>query len=177
MYYTVAEVAERTGLSKTSIYNRLQLDEFKRHTTKKQGITYITENGLKLIYDSINNFTNDFESTESRENDCESENQFSVEQLFITHLQKENDNLWDELQEKNHQINKLSQLVENGQVLLKEKPTQEMQLLEERCMELDEKLVTVKEKMAERNHRKNQEEEEKKPSFFARIFHLEKANL
>ncbi len=159
MNYTVAEAAEKTGLSKTSIYKRLQTDELKQHTAKKQGITYITENGLKLIQESMNHFTNNCNNLENEKSKIFFFS--SIHDNYINYLKSENERLWG-------QIEKLSQLVENGQVLLKEKQIQDVQLLQEHCIEVDEKIINVKEKMSERSEKKSQ----KKKNFFERLFSI-----
>ena len=69
------------------------------------------------------------------------------------------------MQGKNNQIEHLSRLVENGQVLLREKPKQDIQLLQEHCMKTDEKLMQIKERLAE-----TQEQPENKKGLFSRIF-------
>ena len=53
MFYTVSEVADLTNLSKVSIYNKLKLSEMKKHITKKQGVTYIDDEGLKKIKEDL----------------------------------------------------------------------------------------------------------------------------
>ena len=53
MLYTIAEVSELIGLSKVSIYKKLKVKELEVHLSKKQGITYITEQGFNLIKDNL----------------------------------------------------------------------------------------------------------------------------
>ena len=126
MFYTVAEIAVLTGLSKVSIYNKLKLKELKPFIVKKKGITYITEDGLKLINEGLNTFTDEIEiGTEEQQETAENwdfKESKDIKDEYINSLKIENDRLWLEMKEKNKQIEKLSQLVENGQVLLREQP-------------------------------------------------------
>lgn len=151
MFYTVAEIAVLTGLSKVSIYNKLKLKELKPFIVKKKGITYISEEGLKLINEGLNTFTDEIEidteeSSEMAENGDFKESK-DIKDDYINYLKTENQRLWAEMEEKNNQIAKLSQLVENGQVLLREKPQQDIQLLQEHFDQTDEKILQVRSKM------------------------------
>lgn len=154
MFYTVAEVAELTNLSKVSIYNKLKLKELKPYVTKKQGVTYIDDQGLKLIKNSLSSFNMKLNIDTEKPSEMAETQDFkeglNVKDDYLNYLKMENERLWNELQEKNNQIDKLSQLVENGQVLLREKPIQDMQLLEEHCDQIDEKIIQVKERMQEK---------------------------
>ena len=67
---------------------------------------------------------------------------------------------------KNNQIEHLSRLVENGQVLLREKPKQDIQLLQEHCMKTDEK-INAKLKNVLQKPKSNPEN---KKGLFSRIF-------
>lgn len=49
MLHTVAEISKLIGLSKVSIYIRLKLKEMEPYIIKKQGVTYIDEEGFSLI--------------------------------------------------------------------------------------------------------------------------------
>lgn len=151
MFYTVAEIAVLTGLSKVSIYNKLKLKELKPFIVKKKGITYLTEDGLKLINEGLNAFTDEIK-IDMEEPSGEAENGDFTESIdikddYINYLKAENERLWAEMEEKNNQIEKLSQLVENGQVLLREQPKQDIQLLQEHFNQTDEKIIQVRERM------------------------------
>ena len=68
------------------------------------------------------------------------------------------------MQEKDDQISKLIDLNKNSQILLKEKPHEDIILLEEHFEEMDNKLIDIKEKMLDRK-KMNQ-----KKGFFNKIF-------
>lgn len=170
MFYTVAEIAVLTGLSKVSIYNKLKLKELKPFIVKKKGITYLTEDGLKLINEGINSFTDEMEiDTEEPYEMAENEDFKDFKDIkddYINYLKTENERLWAELQERNNQISKLSQLVENGQVLLREKPLQDIQLLKEHFGQTDQKIIHVRERMQS----KQEDHEMEHKSFWSKLF-------
>ena len=162
MVYTIKKVSELVNLSKASIYNRLKSHELQKHITKKQGVTYLDEIGLKLIQSSLKDFEEvdikDFKikpSNGALDDEIATDIDVSImDNDYRNHLKIENEKLWDELQEKNLQlkdkdlqIHELHKLVENSQVLLKEKPHQDVLQLEEHFQDLDNKLIEIKEKM------------------------------
>lgn len=155
MSYTVAEVAELTELSKVSIYNKLKLKEFKPYVSKRKNITYIDDTGLKMIKDSLNADINDFKgfndiNIDNTINDYIEplEGVLNIKDDFINYLKEENERLWNELEEKNNQINTLNKLIENSQILLKDKENkQDLLQLEEHFIELDNKLSDLRENL------------------------------
>lgn len=171
MLYTVAEVSNLTSLSKVSIYNKLKLKELDPYISKKQGITYISEDGLNLIKDSLNLNDDPLNSLNNKYIDNTSNDEISTdtEDLnlkddYIKYLKLENQRLWEELQEKNSQINGLNRLVENGQVLLKEHIKEDPILLEEHFQDLDNKLMDLRDQIEQR---KNEQEQK---GLFQKIF-------
>ena len=158
MQYTVAEVAEIINLSRVSVYNKLKQDALKPFIDKKQGVTYISEEGLKLIKDGLTTSVNNFNEEEQEQQENIEDEPFKEDLTltldYVNYLKAENERLWAELQEKNNQINNLSRLVENGQVLLKDKPQQDVGLLQERCDQTDEKITQAKERMQDKQTEK-----------------------
>jgi hypothetical protein len=183
MFYTVAQVSELTNLSKVSIYNRLKTKEFKKHMTKKQGITYIDEDGLNLIKDDLIFKDDQFKGIEEEpqqqayREDSKQDNTTLEEDLLkqnkdlINALLKQLEEKDIQLKEKDKQISEkdiqimgLQKLIENSQVLLREEQQQnnnQLQL-EEHIKQLDNRLDDVREKMDQRK------EENEKKGFFKR---------
>ena len=54
MLRSVAEVSVLTGLSKVSIYNKIKLKELEKYVVKNKGITYISDEGINLIFKGLN---------------------------------------------------------------------------------------------------------------------------
>jgi len=170
MNYTIAEVSELIDLSKVSIYKKLKLKELKGHIIKKKGITYIDEVGFNLIkFDlkvPLKEGLKDFkeEATNTTLND---EVATDIEDL---NLNKELFKLLKEqLKEKDIQIKELHRLLENGQVLLKEKP-KDLKLLEEHFQDLDTKLSNIREQMENKDVTKYDTLREPKKGLFKGLF-------
>ena len=128
MLYTIAEISDLIGLSKVTIYKKLKLKEMQEHISKKQGTTYVTEEGFNFIKLGLNGFNTDT-STEPQEDTK------NVEDIIleddIKDLNKDLINaLIEQLKEKDKQIETLHNLIENSQILLKSK-SEEVKLLEE----------------------------------------------
>lgn len=71
-----------------------------------------------------------------------------------------------QLKQKDIQISELHNLIENSQILLKEKPHQDVLLLEEHFKDLDTKLLNIKEQMQEKKDQQGQ----KQKGFLSKIF-------
>lgn len=153
MLRTVEEVAIQLGVSKTTIYNKLKLKEYKELIVKKQGKSMVDDGLFNLIQESLK-FKNEVENEEI-ENDVNAEISIDEEGLF--NLNKELiSNLLEQLKEKDKQIAELHKLIENSQVLLKEeqKKTDQQLYLAEHFEEVDNKLQDLREKMEQKRNEK-----------------------
>lgn len=174
MLRSVSEIADLTGFSKVSIYNKLKLNDISRFVTKSKGISYISDEGLILILKSLNLGLEELKSLSSKlnlkmDNDevaTDIENtQFNaikeelkdLKQDYINTLKSEVENLKSQIYEKDNQIRELMLLNKNNQILLKQEKEVNQLQLEEHIRDLDLKLDTVKENMEERkqNNKKN----------------------
>jgi len=184
MFYTIAEISVLIKLSKVSIYKKLKLKELKDHTTKRQGITYIDDVGFNLIKDSFNindnvNLNNnvktkaDDKSTNYTLDDyiATDTEGFNISQELFNILKdqlKEKDNQLNmkdkQLDEANERLKQAHKLIENNQILLKDKPQQNILQLEEHFQDLDTKLEEVRGNMQQRK------EKQKGKSFFYKFF-------
>lgn len=155
MLRTVEETAIQLGVSKTTIYNKLKLKEYKYRIVKKQGKSMVDDGLFNLIQESLK-VQNEVENKEN-ENCVNAEISIDEEGLFK--LNKELiDNLLNQLKEKDKQIAELHKLIENSQILLKEeqKKLDKQLYLEEHFEEVDNKLQDIREKMEQRkNEKKN----------------------
>ena len=153
MLRTVEETAIQLGVSKTTIYNKLKMKEYKSKLVKKQGKSMIDDSLFNLIQDGLK-VQNEVENKEI-ENDVNSET--SIDEDGLLNLNKELiDNLLEQLKEKDKQISELHRLIENSQILLKEeKKKSEQQLyLAEHFEEVDNKLQDLREKMEQKRNEK-----------------------
>ena len=155
MLRTVEETAIQLGVSKTTIYNKLKLKEYKSKLVKKQGKSMIDESLFNLIQEGLK-VQNEVENKEIK-NDVNAE--ISIDEDGLLNLNKELiDNLLEQLKEKDKQISELHRLIENNQILLKEeqKKSEQQLYLAEHFEEVDNKLQDLKEKMEQkRNYRKS----------------------
>lgn len=162
MLRSVEEVAIELGVSKTAIYNKLKLKEFKDLVVKKQGKSMVDDDLLKLIKENLR--CKPIVDNEQSSNLVDEE--ISVDEDDLINFNKELINgLLEQLKEKDKQIAELHKLIENSQVLLKEekKNNQDQFFLEEHFREVDNKLQAI---MREKMENKKVE----KKSFFKNFF-------
>lgn len=153
MLRTVEETAIQLGVSKTTIYNKLKMKEYKSKLVKKQGKSMIDDSLFNLIQGGLK-VQNKVENKEI-ENDVNSET--SIDEDGLLNLNKELiDNLLEQLKEKDKQISELHKLIENSQILLKEeqKKSEQQLYLAEHFEEVDNKLQDLREKMEQKRNEK-----------------------
>ena len=172
MLYDVDQAAIKLNISKQSIYNKIKLKEYKDKVVKKQGKTYIEEELLNLIKDGLKlntDFKEDLKSKDIQE--PQTGDIPTVEDETLNMNKELIKALLEQLKEKDLQIHALHKIVENSQVLLKEKPQQDILQLEEHFQDLDTKLMDIKEQMLQRKDQeeKAQHEVEDKKNWFNKI--------
>ena len=153
MLRTVEETAIQLGVSKTTIYNKLKLKEYKSRIVKKQGKSMVDDSLFNLIQESLK-VQNEVKNKEI-ENDVNAET--SIDEDGLLNLNKELiDNLLEQLKEKDKQIAELHKLIENSQILLKEEQKKKDQqlYLAEHFEEVDNKLQDLREKMEQKRNEK-----------------------
>ena len=150
----VDEVAKELKVSKTAIYNKLKLKEFRRKVVKKQGKSMIDEELFNLIKDSLkvkNEVKNEVEyKGYIEESKDEVKSEIAMDREGSLNLNKSLiDTLIAQLEEKDKQIAELHKLIENNQVLLKKEQETKINMLEfeDHFKEVDNKLSSIKEKM------------------------------
>jgi len=155
--YTVKQASLELSVSMQSIYVKIKLPEFADKIIKKQGRAFIDDTTLMLIKDSLKSscdINNDEYDNTSNDEVASDSSELNINKDFIETLKlqlkvmsnqlNEKDN---QLKQKDIQIGELHNLIENSQVLLKEKPHQDVLQLEEHFQDLDNKLIEIKEKM------------------------------
>src|SRR5659263_417302 len=165
MLRTVPEVADIIHITRQSLYFKLKQPLYKDKVITKHGQAYIDDDLLKLIQDNMKPFnkhnnsetmTQQEEAT-TKDDTMPDEDIVKLNQILINTLVeqlKEKDN---QIHEKDSQLENYSErlkqaleLNRNSQVLLKDKPHQDILLLEEHFQDLDNKLEEVKNKMSDR---------------------------
>ncbi|ELP5179428.1 hypothetical protein ACV3P9_15175 [Clostridium perfringens] len=164
----VDEVAKELKVSKTAIYNKLKLKEFRRKVVKKQGKSMIDEELFNLIKNSLK-VENEVEyKNYIEENKYEVKSEIAMDREDSFNLNKSLiDTLIAQLEEKDKQIKELHKLIENNQVLLKKEQETKINILdlEEHFKEVDNKLSSIRDKINQRKEKK---------TFFKSLF---KSNL
>lgn len=153
MLRTVEETAIQLGVSKTTIYNKLKMKDYKSKLVKKQGKSMVDDSLFNLIQEGLK-VQNEVENKEI-ENDVNAET--SIDEDGLLNLNKELiDNLLEQLKEKDKQISELHKLIENSQILLKEeqKKSEQQLYLAEHFEEVDNKLQDLREKMEQKRNEK-----------------------
>ena len=153
MLRSIEEVAIQLGVSKTSIYNKLKLKEYKSRIVKKHGKSMVDEELFNLIKDSLK-VENE---VENQKNEKSVNEEIAMDRDGIFNLnQRLNIELIEQLKEKDKQIAELQRLlgesqklIENNQILLKQQQDKEINqlMLEDHFKEFDEKLLDLKNKM------------------------------
>lgn len=147
--FTVEEVSENLGVSKVTIYAKLK--KFNDKVVTKQGKKYITDDLLTLIKQDLK--AKDIETDNLNFNNGKngSNEEIAMDNVDLANLNKDLINsLLEQLKQKDKQIDELHKLLENSQVLLKERTEQEPLLLEEQFQELNNKMENIKESMNKR---------------------------
>ena len=111
-------VAEELGISKAAIYKKLKKEKYKN--------SIIKENGKMMLSDSVvEELKKNVRKKKKVENfkDVEIVDEENKVEVLVTNKEKNNDKvievLLKQLEEKDHQINKLHDLIENNQNIIK----------------------------------------------------------
>lgn len=173
MLKTIEQVAIQLNVSKATIYKKIKLDCFKDDVVMKLGIAMLDDETITLIETDIKSKRNykpnknteppeDTEETEKLDDTILSEEYLRLNKDYIEQLK-------EQIREKDVQLANFDlrmkaeqELNKNNQILLKDKPTQNILLLEEHFQDLDTKLEEVKENMIQRK--------EQQKGFFSKIF-------
>lgn len=153
MLRSIEEVAIQLGVSKTSIYNKLKLKEYKSRVVKKHGKSMVDDELLNLIQDGLKLKS----KVENQKNEKSAKQEIAIDEDGLFNFNQELiRNLIEQLKEKDKQIEELINLNKNNQVLLKQQQDKEInqKLLEDHFQEVDKKLIELKEKMELRNSKR-----------------------
>ena len=141
MVKSVAVVSEELGISKASIYKKLKSEKYKSLITIENGKMMIGEELLEVLKPRRNKkskieIIKDVEIVEQKE--IIEENKNSEDKVL--------DILMKQLEEKDIQINRLYDLIENNKIIIKRKEQDEEERLklEEHFKEIDKKLIEIR---------------------------------
>jgi len=140
--YTIAELARDIGVSKATVYNKIQdfQNILESHINVKKGIKYLDITGFQIIKDSIGVSKNrnhilerleTLESTDEKLHEIKDSSQLETLERYVESLESQieflkEDNIFlkehlsKEIEAKNRQLEAKDQLLQNFQVLLRE---------------------------------------------------------
>lgn len=129
MLYSIAEISDKLGYSRVTIYNKVKVlkDDLKDYLKYLNGTTYIDEEGFLIIKNSFNLKENDINENENIDinNDSGALNALNNilktgQEEYIDSLKDQIEFLKGELSKKDDQLNNTLRLLENSQVLIRE---------------------------------------------------------
>lgn len=140
-------VAEELGISKAAIYKKLKKEKYKNSITK--------ENGKMMLSDSVvEELKKNVRKKKKVENfkDIEIVDEEKNVEVLVNDTKENKDKIVEsllrQLEEKDKQINKLHDLIENNQIIIKNQQEKEKEQLklEEHFKEIDNKLFEIRNK-------------------------------
>lgn len=153
---SIESVSEELGISKAAIYKKLKKEKYKNSITK--------ENGKMMLSDSVvEELKKNVRKKKKVEifKDVEIVDEESKVEVLVDDKKENNDRIVEsllrQLEEKDHQINKLHDLIENNQIIIKNQQEKEKEQLklEEHFKEIDKKLFEIREINVKKKFLKN----------------------
>ena len=162
MLKSINNVSKELGISKATIYKKLKEEKYKKLIIKENNVIKINESLYELL-----------KANTKRKNIEEVENVEIVdkEELNVVKVEENNKNdnivgiLLKQIKEKDIQINRLHDLIENNQILIKNSQEREKEQvsLENHFKDIDKKLLEIRDK------NKSRKEKKRKSNVFKRI--------
>ena len=162
MLKSINNVSKELGISKATIYKRLKEEKYKKLIIKENNVIKINESLYELL-----------KANTKRKNIEEVENVEIVnkEELNIVKVEENNKNdnivgiLLKQIKEKDIQINRLHDLIENNKILIKNSQEREKEQvsLENHFKDIDKKLLEIRDK------NKSRKEKKRKSNIFQKI--------
>ena len=162
MLKSINNVSKELGISKATIYKKLKEEKYKKLIIKENNVIKINDSLYELL--KANTKIKNIEEVEGVEIvNKEDLNVVKVEE----NMQEDNvvGILLTQIKEKDTQINRLHDLIENNQILIKNSQEREKErvVLEEHFKDIDKKLIEIRDK------NKSRKEKKRKSNVFKRI--------
>ena len=149
MLKSINNVSKELGISKATIYKKLKEEKYKKLIIKENNVIKINESLYELL-----------KANTKRKNIEEVEN-VDKEELNVVKVEEnmKEDNvvgiLLKQIKEKDIQINRLHDLIENNQILIKNSQEREKEKvnLEEHFKEIDKKLIEIRDRNRNKNNK------------------------
>ena len=162
MLKSINNVSKELGISKATIYKKLKEEKYKKLIIKENNVIKINDSLYELL--KANTKIKNIEEVEGVEIvNKEDLNVVKVEE----NMQEDNvvGILLTQIKEKDTQINRLHDLIENNQILIKNSQEREKErvVLEEHFKDIDKKLIEIRDK------NKSRKEKKRKSNIFQKI--------
>ena len=152
MLKSINNVSKELGISKATIYKKLKEEKYKKLIIKENNVIKINESLYELL--KANTKRKIIEEVENVEI-------VNKEELNIVKVEENNKNdnivgiLLKQIKEKDIQINRLHDLIENNQILIKNSQEREKEKvnLEEHFKEIDKKLIEIRDRNRNKNNK------------------------
>lgn len=171
--YDVTQIAKALNVSKVTIYSKLKLEEVKPYITVKNGKSFVNEEGLEVIRQTLKYTPADSDTSEENDISVTLEEVETLKENFIDSLKSQLDSLnsqleflKSQLQNKDEQLQNKDELLRNMQVLLKQDQENRNRLLIEQENERDIRLVNALTEKLEQHKQEIEEERRNKKGFF-----------
>ena len=153
MLKSINNVSKELGISKATIYKKLKEEKYKKFIIKENNVIKINESLYELL--KANTKRKNIEKVENVEI-------VNKEELNIVKVEENNKNdnivgiLLKQIKEKDIQINRLHDLIENNQILIKNSQEREKEQvsLENHFKDIDKKLLEIRDKNKSRKEKK-----------------------
>ena len=162
MLKSINNVSKELGISKATIYKKLKEEKYKKLIIKENNVIKINESLYELL--KANTKRKNIEEVE----DVEIVNKEDLNVVKVEENMQE-DNvvgiLLTQIKEKDTQINRLHDLIENNQILIKNSQEREKEQvsLENHFKDIDKKLLEIRDK------NKSRKEKKRKSNIFQKI--------
>ena len=153
---SIESVSEELGISKAAIYKKLKKEKYKNSITKENGKMMLSD----IVVEELKKNVRKKKKVESFK-DIEIVDEENKVEVLVDDKKENKDRIVEsllrQLEEKDHQINKLHDLIENNQIIIKNQQEKEKEQLklEEHFKEIDKKLFEIRERNVKKNFFKN----------------------
>lgn len=152
---SIESVSEELGISKAAIYKKLKKEKYKNSITKENGKMMLSD----IVVEELKKNVRKKKKVENFK-DVEVVDEANKVEVIVNDTKENKDkiveSLLKQLEEKDKQINKLHDLIENNQIIIKNQQEKEKEQLklEEHFKEIDKKLFEIRNKRKTSNKKR-----------------------
>lgn len=152
---SIESVSEELGISKAAIYKKLKKEKYKNSIIKENGKMMLSD----IVVEELKKNVRKKKKVENFK-DVEVVDEANKVEVLVNDTKENKDkiveSLLKQLEEKDKQINKLHDLIENNQIIIKNQQEKEKEQLklEEHFKEIDKKLFEIRNKRKTSNKKR-----------------------